>query len=417
MPEPLTTATPAEPENDWKITFYLMMAVQLIMGMSLTVIAPLLPLFLPTIGVTGERNILIWTGLLTSANLFAAAAASPVWGVLADRYGRKAMVMRSSASICLFTAMMIFTHNVWMLFAIRLMMGAFAGFGSAANTLVATRVPSNRLGFALGWVNTAQMIGTFLGPLIGGLLVDWLHSYNIAFLWTSSLALVVLILVWRFVPDDRRSAVPHHEAPLPRRRWSSMLVTVLPFFILLLIAQIALRSVQPIITLTVAALVPGAHNIATLAGLAFAVAGFADLLGSPLLSKRSDRIGYRRVLLIALLGSAAFTAPQAIAGSYSIFLAERFGVGLFVSSIIPTAQALLAKHSDAKDRGLMYGIGASATFLGGGLGPLIGGYTAAEFGTQSVFVMTAGMLLVAFAWVAWRLPDPFRATPAERFPA
>jgi len=183
-------------------------------------------------------------------------------------------------------------------------------------------------------------------------------------------------------------------------------MAALPFFILLLIAQIALRSVQPVITVFVGSLVPTAANIATLSGLAFGIVGLADLVGSPLLGKRSDRIGYRRVLIITLIGSAAFTAPQALASDYWVFLAERFCVGLFVSSIIPTAQALLAKETDARDRGLMYGIGASATFLGGGLGPLLGAFCAASFGLRSVFVVTAMILLMACAWVVLRLPKP-----------
>ncbi len=399
----MAPADPRSADDSWKLTFYFMLGVQFIMSMSLTVIVPILPLYLPTIGVTGRADILLWTGVLTSVNLFAAALLSPLWGFLGDRHGRKVMVLRSSAAIALFGFLMMFATNVWELFAIRAAMGAFSGFASSANTLVASRAPNNRLGFALGWLSTAQMMGSFFGPLAGGVLFDTFGDHRIVFLWTAVLALIAFLLVWRLVPRDVVHVVAK-EPDAPRARWTHVLLPVLPFFVLLLIAQISLRSVQPVITVFVTSLVPDAGNIATLAGLAFSVVGFADMVGSPFLSKRSDSIGYHRVLLIAMAGGAAFTLPQSFAGGYWTFLGERFCTGLFISSIIPTAQALLARSVPQRNRGLAYGIGASATFLGGGLGPLLGAAAAASLGVRSVFIGTALMLIVAAAWVRWGIP-------------
>ncbi len=388
-----------------------MLGVQFIMSMSLTVIVPILPLYLPSIGVVRRPEILLWTGLLTSVNLFAAAAVSPLWGHLGDRHGRKVMVLRSSLAIAVFSASMVFATNVWELFAIRAAMGAFSGFAASANTLVASRVPSNRLGFALGWLTTAQMLGSFFGPLVGGLLFDSFGDHRVIFVWTAVLALIAFLLVWRLAPRD----VAHVAAGKPdgpQAHWTRVLLPILPFFVLLLVAQVSLRSVQPVITVFVTSLAPHARNIATLAGLAFSMVGFADLVGSPFLGKRSDSVGYHRVLLIAITGGVAFTLPQSVAGGYWTFLAERFCAGLFISSIIPTAQALLARSIPEGKRGLAYGMGASATFLGGGLGPLFGAATAASLGVRSVFVSTALMLLLAAAWVNWGVPRPAAAKAA-----
>jgi DHA1 family multidrug resistance protein-like MFS transporter len=406
----------ADSGDSWKLTFYLMLAVQFIMSMSLTVIVPILPLYLSTIGGIHQDQILIWTGVITSVNLFVAAAASPLWGVVGDRRGRKLMVLRSSAAICLFTLAMIFSVNVWVLLATRARMGAFSGFGSAANTLVASRVPIDRLGFALGWLSTSQMIGTFLGPLAGGVLLDLFADYRIVFLWTSTLALIAFILVWCLVPQDHVLSPAREKSAIPRTPWQTVVRAVLPFFVLLVIAQIALRSVQPVITVFVASLSQHAKNIATLAGLAFSIVGLADLVGSPFLGKRSDLIGYKRVLLIALTGSVVFTIPQAFVSGYKSFLLERFCAGLFISSVIPTAQALLATRIAPRDRGLAYGIGASATFLGGGLGPLVGAFAAATLGPRSVFLLTALILMAAILWVWWRLPTGSPATPRTQSP-
>ena len=128
--------------------------------------------------------------------------------------------------------------------------------------------------------------------------------------------------------------------------------------------------------------------------------GLADLIASPFLGKRSDRIGYRRVLLISLCGVAAFTIPQAFAHTIGAFIALRFGVGLFLGGVLPTANALIGRIFPIERRGQVYGIASSATFLGMFAGPLFGGLIAARFGFEAVFMSIACMALLNFAWVA-----------------
>ena len=71
--------------------------------------------------------------------------------------------------------------------------------------------------------------------------------------------------------------------------------------------------------------------------------GLADIIASPFLGKRSDILGYRRVLVICLCGRGADSLPQAFADNYWVFVAERFGVGLFIGGILPTANALVGR--------------------------------------------------------------------------
>ena len=130
----------------------------------------------------------------------------------------------------------------------------------------------------------------------------------------------------------------------------------------------------------------------------------ADLIASPFLGKRSDTLGYRRVLLISLMGAAVFTFPQAYAHSYWVFVAERFGVGMFVGGLLPTANALIGRIVSASDRGLVYGLTASATFLGGFIGPFTGGSVAALFGIRTVFFVTGTIMLLNWVWVLMRVP-------------
>ncbi|MDE2582546.1 MAG: MFS transporter [Rhodospirillales bacterium] len=371
------------------------------MTMSFTVLSPILPLFLPVLGVRAPAAIDLWTGILAATTPFVAAFVSPLWGRLADRRGRKLMLLRSSLAISVFTALMGLSQNVWQFLAFRGLMGAFAGFSAAAITLVASQVPERRLGFALGWLSTGQLVGGLVGPIVGGVIADASGSYRVPFFVTGFLASVSMILAKilvqeRFVPAK---AGARRGSAFGAIRVLTGSAGMLPLFVVLLLAQFSVRTVQPVITLYVQLLVGNPANLATLGGLAFSVTGLADVIASPFLGKRSDVLGYRRVLLISLLGAALFSVPQAFATTYWVFVAERFGVGMFIGGILPTANALVGRMVASSDRGLVYGLTASATFLGNSLGPLTGGAVAAVLGLRWVFLVTAAALLANLVWV------------------
>jgi MFS transporter, DHA1 family, multidrug resistance protein len=109
-----------------------------------SVLSTFMPLLLPELGVETASAVDLWAGILNGVTSFVAAFASPVWGRVADRRGRKLMLLRSSIAIGFFTALMGVAVNVWQFFPFRALMGVFAGFSSAAIALVASQVPEGR---------------------------------------------------------------------------------------------------------------------------------------------------------------------------------------------------------------------------------------------------------------------------------
>jgi DHA1 family multidrug resistance protein-like MFS transporter len=379
-----------------------MVTVQALMSFAFSVSSPFLPLFIIQLGVKPIAAVSVWAGIIASINFLMAAIFSPIWGGIADRTGRKAMVIRSCVAIAVFTALMGLTRNVWQLFALRACMGIFSGFSAAAIAMVGTQVPEETFGFSLGWMTTGQLVGGLCGPLFGGFLADRLHDYRQIFFVTSLVALAAALTCMVFVHErfrpekttqQRTSFFANlHEVATHRR--------LAPMFVVVLLAQVVAFGVQPVVPLFVRDLVGNAPWLATAAGLAFAVTGLADLIASPFLGKRSDRIGYRRVLLISLCGVAGFTIPQAFVHSVGSFIALRFGVGLFLGGVLPTANALIGRVFPLERRGQVFGITSSATFLGMFLGPLLGGTIAARFGFEAVFLTIGLMAMANFAWVA-----------------
>ena len=397
-------------------TLWLMVGVQALMACAFSISGPFLPLYVIQLGVHPIEKVDLWAGAIASSNFLFAAIFSPIWGSLADRVGRKAMVVRSCIAICIFTALMGLVQNVWQLIGARAAMGVFSGFSAAATAMVATTVPEEQLGFSLGWMATGQLAGALIGPLIGGLLAAHFHGYRIVFFFTSGFALIAVLTASFFIreqfakpsPDAKRVSFVAGFLEVVRHP------QLLPMFVVVLVAQVVAFGVQPIVPLYVRAMAGDVPWLPIVAGAAFAVMGVADLLASPFLGKRSDKIGYRRVLLISLAGVAAFTVPQAFAWSVGAFLAMRFGVGLFLGGVLPTANALIGRLFPAERRGQVYGITSSATFLGMSLGPLLGGVVAARFGFPAVFLTIGALTLANLAWVAFSVPRVLPETAPSR---
>src|SRR5215469_4183797 len=405
--DPSAAAADGSAAVQWQRTLWAMVGIQFVMTMSFSMLTPIMPLFLPDLGVAPASAVALWAGILAGITSFVAAFASPLWGRLADRHGRKLMLLRSSIAVGVFAALMGAAANVWQVFACRALMGVFAGFSSTAIALVASQAPEDRLGYALGWLSTGQLVGSLVGPLIGGFLADATGSYRIPFYCTAATIMVMTGFVW-FGVHER--FVPTAQARGGRALLSGLIAVarspgLLALFFVLLMAQFGVRTVQPVVTLFVKELLGDRPDLATLSGIAFSITGLANVVATPFLGNKSDKIGYRRVLLIALLGASLTTLPQAFADSYWIFTAQRFALGLFIGGILPAANALVGRLVPREQRGTVYGITASAMFLGNSIGPLSGGAVAAAFGLRWVFLMTGAVLLANLLWVYYRVPE------------
>jgi len=393
--------------KNWQRTLWAMVGIQFVMTGAISFLSPIIPLMLPGLGVTSVKGIDLWSGLITGSTSFFAAFASPLWGRIADKHGRKLSLVRSSFFIALFTGLMGLAGNVWWFFGARAAMGLFAGFSTSAIALVASQVPERRIGYALGWLSTGQMVGSLVGPVLGGALADLTGSYRAPFFWTAGVTFLTLAMVVVFVHEE--FTPPKASARSKSMKGTFALLTgsgaLMSLFFVLLMAQFGVRTVQPVVTVFVQELIGSPPQIATLAGVAFSITGLANLVSSPFLGSRSDIIGYRKVLLICLLGSFLTSLPQIFVHSYWAFVAERFAVGLFIGGILPTANALIGRSVSRENRGTVYGLTASATFMGNSLGPLTGGVLAAGFGIRWVFAVTAILMGVNLLWVWFTVPE------------
>jgi MFS transporter, DHA1 family, multidrug resistance protein len=380
-----------------------MVSIQAISAGSFSIAMPFLPLFIEQLGVHPLSKVEEWSGIVGSVQFLTAALCAPLWGAMSDKFGRKAMVIRSSVFGAIATALIGFSGNVWQLFATRAFNGLFGGFSSAATALVASIVPGSSLGFALGWMATAQQTGIMIGPVFGGLIADnTAQNYRVVYFVSAGCVGIVAVITALFVRETFERKPRSEEVPSSRRQLLEMVrhPELASLLVVLALTQVTAMAVSPIVPLFVQDMLGSASPyIATFAGAAFAVLGIGDLVASPWLGKRSDQIGYRRIVAICLLGAGLFTIPQAFVHNVWAFLALRFGVGLFIGGIIPTANAWVGRLFPRENRGMVYGLSYSASFAGMFVGPLFGGFLAARLGFGSVFLVTGGLMLGNLVWV------------------
>lgn len=388
--------------------------------MGFSFVTPFLPLFIQELGIRGNVSVTFWAALLSGGTAVSMAIAAPIWGVLADRYGRKLMVVRAMLSASVLIALMSLAQSVYFLLALRIVQGAFTGTVSASQALVASQAPRERMGFALGMMQTAVFVGTSLGPLVGGVIADAV-GFRASFVVGGGILLVGGLLVTFFVQEERV------EVEREGRRvglWEGMREVASAPALLAMVAaifavQFATTVVIPVLPQFVQELQGAADHAATATGLIFTAAGAAGAISSVTLGYFSDRLGYKNILVVASLAAALLSVPQYFVTATWQLLVLRIFIGFALGAMMPSASALIATLVRPDQRGAAYGISGSATSIGFAAGPLTAAVVVAGASLQAVFLTAAVMLAAIGLWVAFmvHVPERREQEPASTEPA
>ncbi|KKM09597.1 hypothetical protein SY88_17730 [Clostridiales bacterium PH28_bin88] len=376
----------------WKRHLYILWIATLILMAGMSLIIPFLPLYIEELGVTDVRQVELWAGLVFAANFLTAAIFSPIWGSLADKYGRKVMLLRSGFGMALVVAFMGLATNVYQLLVLRLLMGTVAGFVAAATALLAYNVPKEHSGYALGFLQTGVVAGTVIGPLVGGALAEVIGFRQIFFVTAAMNALAALtVLIGVEEKFQRKEAT----AAAAREPLLSLLVRekiLLAMFAVSFLIQFSLMINQPMITVFVSELGGAAGRVSLMAGMVFAVTGIANIVASPRLGRIGDQCGYHRVLLWAMAAAAFLFLPQAYVENVWQLLFFRFVLGFCLGGLIPAVNAIINQAVPREKQGGAFGLNSTAMFLGNLLGPITGGLLASSIGLRGVFQVTSVLL-------------------------
>ncbi|HZG87714.1 MFS transporter [Paenibacillus sp.] len=385
--------------QSWQRTMWILWAGVLLCSASYSMAVPFLPLFLFDLGV-GEDAVDLWAGVVHSSAFLVGAVMAPLWGSVADRYGRKKMVIRAGLSLAVIYALIAFVRNPWELVAVRMLHGFVGGFVPASMAIVASVAPKEKMGWSLGMMQAGTMSGSIVGPALGGLLASWFGqrmSFVAAAVVIFAATAAVIFAVKEGKPAERPPRTKIREdikSALGNR-------TLLALLLLLVGFQLSFNMIQPLLTLHIADLQGGVANAALTSGVVFALIGIAGIVASPLWGKLGGRRGYGGVLAFCLIASGASIAVQYFVTDLVVFTAVQFAFGLFMAGIAPAVNTLMVQNTPDQFRGRSFGLTTSANQTGAMIGPLIGGGLGLFLSFHWIFV-AAGLLLAAMGTLVAR---------------
>jgi MFS transporter, DHA1 family, multidrug resistance protein len=381
----------------WRRNLYILMVSQFLVMGAMSMIIPFLPLYLKEMGVTDPDQTQLWSGLIFGINFLSAFAVAPVWGSLADKIGRKIMVLRSGFGMAVVIGLMGLATSPLQLLILRLVNGTVSGFIPASISLTATNTPKERAGYALGMLQSGAVAGSIMGPFFGGIMAELIGFRAIFFITSFLIALATFVVLFAVKEDVQPDK---HAERVGFFKEGSYILHYRPLPVLFMVGfllQFAMLGPMPQMSLFVSELgAPGGY-VAFFAGLVTAVTGMANMLASPWLGRFGDRHGSEKVLFYAMLGAAIFFIPHAMVTSVWQLLVLRFLLGLSVGGMLPSLNALIRVHAPEGKESTAYGYSTSAVFLGNMLGPITCGYLSGWIGIRGLFLTTA-ILLVTGAW-------------------
>ena len=379
--------------SSWKINLWVLSISVVFTSASYTMIIPFLPVYLLEIGVD-ETEVAMWSGAIFSVSFLVGAIMAPIWGKIADKSGKRLMALR--AGFCLGAVYLLgaFVTSPEQLFVVRILQGFANGFMPAALALVSSSVPQKELGVSLGMMQTGQIVGSVVGPLLGGTLAH-VFGMRVSFLIAGVLLLLVTAIVAIRVKEPEKvkdiNAGSSIFEDLKRSMHNSVLVKML---LLTIVVQIAIMVLQPVVTLYVGELQGNMDDAVFTSGVIFSLGGIAGAFAAPVWGKLGQSKGYIKTMACAFIGAGFFNFLQFFPTSILGFAGLQFLFGLFIVGIHPSISAVLVKCTETSFRGRVFGIATTAHQCGSMIGPLLGGLISSTMGTKFVFFFTGIMLFL-----------------------
>ncbi|QLL98600.1 multidrug efflux MFS transporter [Streptococcus oralis] len=380
-------------EISWKENLRVAWFGSFLTGASISLVVPFMPIFVEQLGIEGDQ-VAFYAGLAISVSAVSAALVSPIWGILADKYGRKPMMIRAGLAMTITMGGLAFVPNIYWLLFLRLLNGVFTGFVPNATALIASQVPKDKSGAALGTLSTGVVAGTLTGPFVGGFIAEIFGIRNV-FLLVGSFLFLAAILTIFFIKEDfqpvaKEKAIPTKEV-FSSFKYPRLLVNL---FLTSFVIQFSAQSIGPILALYVRDL-GKTENLLFVSGLIVSSMGFSSMMSAGILGKLGDKVGNHRLLVAAQIYSVIIYLLCAHATSPLQLGLYRFLFGLGTGALIPGVNALLSKMTPKSGISRIFAFNQVFFYLGGVIGPMAGSAVAGYLGYHAVFYATAAC--VAFS--------------------
>ncbi|MDX1357651.1 MAG: MFS transporter [Clostridia bacterium] len=386
-------------ENRWKRTLYLVWFIQILSLMSFSFGLPFLPYYIQDMGVTDPDKLRLFTGILSSAPAIGMGIMAPIWGMIADRYGKKPMLLRAMLSASIILTGLGLVNSVTGVLVLRAMQGFLTGTITAAAALVAGETPKDKMAFALGFMVSSSFIGRTVGPAVGGILAETL-GYKPSFYLGGATMLICFFLVLFFVKETKKPYVKH-ELKGMKNVLSVLTLPVILMLATIFTLRIGQSVARPYLPLYIQQIRGTIEGSAMTTGLISAGASVMAALAALTLPKLGDRYGRKKLANLYLSAAIAISIPLIISKgliAFGVFYALLFFV---LTAVEPMLMSDTLDMVPDKKHGLLFGIRATVGSIAWAISPMIGSAVSIGFSLNAVFylipiflALTLGMIFL-----------------------
>ena len=385
----------------WAVVAALFAVTTCVESMSWNQLTAYAPLYLRELHVPAGQ-VPGWIAALSSLGWIIALPMAPFWGVLADRYSRKLVIVRSAALEAVIFAGWALSTSPWMALLFRSLSGFILGNTGVMLAVQASTTPRQRLALAVGIVGAGSPAGRALGPILGALLVHLVDVRGMLLFDAALSALMAAVLM--VVMREGEHVRPADLRVISLLRGAVAEIASKPLvwrlFLATAVSQVGLWAFLPYAPIYIARLAPG--DTVTAVGVVLSVVGLGQALASPLWGVVMQRFGHVSVLSLTSVGSALALTTVGFSNNLSVFAAALFVNGVFTAAILTASMAVMAATVSPERRGAVLGQILFPFYVGGVFGPLIG---AAAFGAgQPVVFGIAAVLSLAPLIVLLTMP-------------
>ena len=372
--------------------------------------SPYLPLILREQGFAG--NLETWVGLTVGGFFIVSFFFTPIWGSVADHFGRKSMVLRAGLGMGAIYLLLPWAPHPGLFIGLYLVMGMFNGFVPSSLALAATNTPVRHMGKALSWIQAGALLGNTFGPAVGGLIAVMLPRYRDLFLVSGGCILAAGLVALVFARERKETPKGRFEPHLLRDLATLARISRMPMlYALNFLVSVSFWGSIPVVSVYTLELLhgtPGAQGkdeAFWMGAVAMAIA-IASALALPLWGRVLDRLEVKRVLAIALAAGALGGIPTVLAQNPLQLVFARLTFGLLAAGAMPAMVTVLRSLAPAGMEARAMAIGTAFGMLGMGSGPLLGGFIGPVFGLRAYFAVNVLVLALAFAaWSRWGLRE------------
>ena len=381
------------PVVNWKTNLFVIWLSQFLAMVGFGCCMPFIPLLLKENLHIADDNIRgVYVSIYYLASMLSLCIATSVWGILADRFGRKIMLLRASYGAAILYPLLAFAPNFWILASIRFVCSFFSGTVNPAQTLLIATTPKEKHGFVLGVLSTGVSSGNMLGYLLGGIIVNR-YGYTTGFLSCSAIYMASGLLVHIFAKDDFSVKLAKKQrAKSPYKFKDVATPAVLWLLAMFLLVGVSTRLIQPYMAELVAK-INGFTNAAKWTGIVSSASSLGGFFSGIAIGWLCDRIAPRKILLPLLIIGAAFTAAMALSTNMTMLIVTKFFAAFAGGGIKPVLQLMLTKLTRPELRGTYFGWSGSVNTAGGIVCSFLGGSVIWLTGVRGVY-MAAALILV-----------------------